>query len=126
MLNSLGGILSLFRHRRLGIRRVLEFGEITNSGDANVLDRWNMRSDVFAKISNMTRLAEIISLYGGYTYKEIIEDIAEKSSIINWMVANKIIDVDSSGYLVGKYYKNKEDILKLVKDNVAFSPEMLK
>ena len=26
MLNSLGGILSLFRHRRLGIRRVLEFG----------------------------------------------------------------------------------------------------
>ena len=76
-----------------------------------------MRSDVFAKISNMTRLAEIISLYGGYTYKEIIEDIAEKSSIINWMVANKIIDVDSSGYLVGKYYKNKEDILKLVKDN---------
>jgi hypothetical protein len=42
------------------------------------------------------------------------------------MVANKITDVDSSGFLVGKYYKNKEDILKLVRDNVAFTPEMLK
>jgi flagellar protein FlaI len=126
MLNSLGGILALFRHRRLGIRRVLEFGEITNSGDANVLNRWNMRSDVFAKISNMTRLAEMIALYGGYTYSEIIADIAEKSSIMKWMVANKITDVDTSGYVVGKYYKNKDDILRLVKENAPFTPEMLK
>ncbi len=126
MLNSLGGIVSLFRHRRLGIRRVLEFGEMTNSGDANVLNRWNMRNDSFAKISNMSHLAEIISLYGGYTYNEIVADVAEKSSILNWMVANKITDVDNAGYVVAKYYKNKEDVLKLVRDNVPYSHDLLK
>lgn len=126
MLNSMGGILSLFRHRRLGIRRVLEFGEITNSGDANVLNRWNMRSDVFTRISNMTRLAEIIGLYGGYTFNEIVADVAEKSSILNWMVANKITDVDNAGYIIAKYYKNKDDIVKLVKENAKYTPGMLK
>ncbi len=126
MLNSLGSVVSLFRHRRLGIRRVLEFGELTNSGDANVLNRWNMRNDTFAKISNMTRLAEVIALYGGYTYNEIMDDIAEKSKILNWMAKNKVTDVDNAGYLVAKYYKNKDEILKIIDDNVPYKPGMFK
>ncbi len=126
MLNSIGGIMTLFRHRRLGIRRVLETGELTSSGDANVLYRWNMRNDNFAQISNMTRLAEVISLYGGYTYNEIIDDIKEKSRILSWMVANKVTGVDDAGYIIAKYYKNKDDVVKIVDDNAPFTPNMLK
>ena len=126
MLNSLGGVVSLFRHRRLGIRRVLEFGEITNSGDANVLNRWNMRSDTFAKISNMTRLAEIIALYGGYTYNEILEDVAEKGNILQWMVNNKITDVDRAGGVVAKYYKDKDAVVKIINDKVPYSEDLFK
>ena len=126
MLNSLGGVVSLFRHRRLGIRRVLEFGEITNSGDANVLNRWNMRSDTFAKISNMTRLAEIIALYGGYTYNEILEDVAEKGTILQWMVNNKITDVDRAGGVVAKYYKDKDAVVKIINDKVPYSDDLFK
>lgn len=126
MLNSIGGIVSLFRHRRLGLRRLLEFGEMTNSGDANVLYRWNLRNDTFAQISNMTRLAEIISLYGGYTYNELLDDIHEKSMVLDWMIANKLTDVNLAGNLIAQYYKDKDKIVKLVNDKATFSPEMLK
>ncbi len=90
MLNAMGGIVALFRHRRLGIRRVLEFGEITSTGDASVLYRWNMRNDTFPQISTMTKLSEMIALYGGYTYKEILDEVQEKNKVLNWMVTNKL------------------------------------
>ena len=126
MLNSLGGVISLFRHRRLGIRRVLEFGEMTNSGDANVLNRWNMRDDSFSKISDMTRLAEVIALYGGYTYKEVLDDISEKGRILDWMIANNVTDVDNSGFVVAQYYKDKDRLVKLVDDKVPYVKELFR
>ncbi len=126
MLNSIGGIVSLFRHRRLGIRRVLEFGEMLNNGDTNVLYRWNMRNDSFAQVSNLSRLAEVIALYGGYTYNELLDDVAEKSKILNWMVTNNIVDVNGAGNVVAQYYKNKEKVVALVKENVKYYPDLLR
>ncbi len=124
MLNSVGGIVSLFRHRRLGIRRVLEFGEMEQSGDANVLYRWNMRNDSFAEVASMSRLKELISLYAGFTEEELQENLKEKSKIMNWMVANNITGVDVSGYIVAEYYKDRERIVKIVNDNVKYTPEL--
>ncbi len=126
MLNSIGGIVSLFRHRRLGIRRVLEFGEMLNSGDTNVLYRWNLRNDAFAQVSNLSRLAELIALYGGYTYNELMDDIAEKSRILTWMVGNDIVDVNGAGNVIAQYYKNKEKVVALVKENVKYYPDLLR
>lgn len=126
MLNSIGGVVSLFRHRRLGIRRVLEFGEMLNSGDTNVLYRWNLRQDSFAQVANLSRLAEIISLYGGYTYNELMDDIVEKSKILNWMVANNIIDVNGAGNVIAQYYKNKDKVVALAKENVKYYPDLLR
>jgi hypothetical protein len=126
MLNSIGGIVSLFRHRRLGIRRAFELGEILRSGDANVLYRWNMRNDTFVQISEMSRLTELIALYGGYTREEIAQDLDEKSMILDWMVRNNITGVNESGYIVANYYKNKDKILELVRENVRYTPELLK
>lgn len=126
MLNSIGGVVSLFRHRRLGIRRVLEFGEMLNNGDTNVLFRWNLRNDSFAQVSNLSRLAELISLYGGYTYNELLEDVAEKSRILNWMVSNNIVDVNGAGNVIAQYYKDKDKVNALVKENIKYYPDLLR
>lgn len=126
MLNSIGGIVSLFRHRRLGIRRVLEIGEILRSGDANVLYRWNMRNDTFVQIAEMSRLTELIALYGGYTRDEIAQDLEEKSMVLDWMVRNNITGVDEAGYVVANYYKDKEKLVELVKSNARYTLDMLK
>ncbi|MDE1860437.1 MAG: CpaF family protein [Candidatus Micrarchaeota archaeon] len=126
MLNSIGGVVSLFRHRRLGIRRVLEFGEIERSGDATVLYRWNLRTDSFTQVSEVSRLSEVISLYGGYTRSELLDDVKEKSKVLSWMVKNKVVEVNSAGFVIANYYKDKERVMKIVNSDIPYTPELLK
>jgi len=125
MLNSLGAVISLFRHRRLGIRRVLEFGEMLSVGDVTVINRWDMRTDTFIQLNALSRLVDTISLYGGYTRPEIKADIADKTKILNWMVKNKVLDVERSGAVVANYYKDNEKIMKLANDDTPFSNDLI-
>ncbi len=124
ILNALGGIVNLFRHRRLGIRRMLEFGEMLASGDVSVIQRWDIKSDTFIKIGDMTRLADTIGLYSGYTRTEIAQDIADKGVILKWMVDNKVLLVDEAGYVVASYYRDQEKVLSAAKEKVQFSKGM--
>jgi archaeal flagellar protein FlaI len=124
MLNALGVILPMFRHRRLGIRRVLEFAEVLNSGDANVLSRWDMRNDKFIELTEMTKLGSTLSLYGGYTQGEIAADLVEKARVLDWMVKNKLHTVDDAGYVVSSYYKNQEKVLKAVSDDAVYTRDI--
>lgn len=124
-MNSLGAIVSLFRHRSRGIRRTLEFGEVLNTGDVNVLYRWNMRDDTFPQIGDMTRLTETLALYGGLTKKEIDAEVKERSMILDWMVKNNILDVNSAGLVIANYYKHKEKVVDIARNNVPFSEGVL-
>lgn len=121
MINAIGGIVVAFRHRTRGIRRILEFGEVLRTGDSNTVYRWNMRNDTFNQIGDLTRLAEVIALYGGYTRKEIEDDIAEKASVLNWMVRHNVVLVDDAGFVVSNYYKNREKVLEVVKNDLEYS-----
>ncbi len=123
-MNALGIILTVFRHRAKGIRRVLEFGELLRTGDANVLYRWNIRTDTFTKVSDMTRLLETLNLYTGMNKDEINNDIEEKVEVLNWMVKNNVIDVDDAGFVVANYYSNKEKVKEIVKSDLKFSRDL--
>ncbi len=123
MLNAIGGIIALFRHRRLGIRRLFEFGEIEKNGEANVIYRWNLRGDSFVQVSELTRLVDTISLYSGYTKNEVIEDIGEKSKVLNWMLANDVLSVNESGSVIANYYKNRDKVMQIVNDNAKYDPK---
>ncbi|MGC8652113.1 MAG: type II/IV secretion system ATPase subunit [Candidatus Micrarchaeia archaeon] len=126
MLNAIGSIVVLFRHRSKGIRRVLEYGEVLRDGDINVLYKWNMRDDTFSHVNDMSRLMELLTLYGGLTRTEISDEIAEKSKVLNWMVKNNILDVNESGLVVAHYYKRKERIMDLVDNDVKYEGGMLR
>ena len=123
-MNALGGVVVLFRHRTKGIRRMLEFGEMLNTGDTNVLYKWNILNDSFGQINEMTRLLETLTLYGGLTRKDMVENLAEKSAILDWMLRNNITGIDDSGFVVANYYKHKDKVIGLVKDNVAYSKDI--
>ncbi len=123
MLNAFGGVISLFRHRRLGIRRVLEFAEMLGTGDVNVLYRWDSRNDTFTKLSEMGRMVETISLFGGYSKAEFIKSLEEKKKIVTWMVKNKVLDVDNAGWVVANYNINKDRVLRMVDGNLPYSKE---
>jgi len=126
MINAIGGTITLFRHRRLGIRRVLEFGEISRTGDASVLYRWNSRIDTFTQIGELGRLADMIMLYGGYSREEIVSDLEEKRKVLEWMTNNKVFDVDATGYVIANYYKNNSRVMQIINDNVPYSNDLFK
>ncbi|MFH1285749.1 MAG: type II/IV secretion system ATPase subunit [Candidatus Micrarchaeota archaeon] len=121
MLESLSGIVVQFRHRKLGIRRTLEFAEMLKTGDVNVLHRWDVKSDKLREVNQMGALVDTLSLYAGFTFKEIKEDIGNKSKIIDWMIKNKIFDVDGVGRVVANYYNSPTEILELAEKNKPFS-----
>ncbi len=124
LINAIGGIVSVFRHRKLGIRRMLEFGEILRSGDASVLYRWNMKEDSFYQVNEMSRLLEILETYAGMNRKEIEEDIAEKTKVLDWMCNNDIVDIDNSGFVVSNYYNNKNNVIDIVSKNLKYSKDL--
>ncbi len=117
MLDALAGVVVTFRHRRFNIRRVLEFAEINNDSEANVLYRWDVKNDRVKGVSKMSRLADTLSLYSGMDEKEIESDIEQKVGILNWMVKNNYDDVDQVGKIVSHYYVEPQEILDAVSKN---------
>ncbi len=115
MLDALSGIVVTFRHRRFNIRRVLEFAEVTKKGEANVLYRWDLKSDKMKGVAKMGTLVETLSLYAGLSDKEIEGDIEEKMEVLDWMVKKGFDDVDQVGQIVSNYYINVDEVMDAVR-----------
>ena len=76
------------------------------------------------QISELTRLLETLQLYGGYTKKDMMDELEEKRIILEWMVKNDVTEIDDAGYVMSNYYKDKAKVLKLAKDDVKFSRDI--
>ncbi|RLG18998.1 hypothetical protein DRN67_03650, partial [Candidatus Micrarchaeota archaeon] len=114
VLDALSGIVVQFRHRRLGIRRTLEFAEVLKNGELNIIHRWDLRDDKLKEVNQMSALVNTLSLYAGMTSKEISEDVKEKSGVLEWMVKNDHKSVDDVGKVVARYYAEPDKILTMV------------
>ncbi len=114
VLDSLAGIVVQFRHRRLNIRRTLEFAEMEKGGSPNVLYRWDVKSDHMQEVGKMMTLGSTLNLYSGLTQKEIDSDITEKAKVLNWMVKKHYRDVNTVGQIVSHYYMNSDEVAEVV------------
>jgi flagellar protein FlaI len=123
VLDSLSGIVVQFRHRKLGIRRTLEFAEVMKEGELNVLYRWNIRNDAIKEMNPISALVSTLSLYAGMSFKEIKDDMAEKSKILNWMTAHKYRSVDAVGKIVAHYYADPSYVVSLSDNDKPWSGE---
>ena len=117
MLDVLSGIVVQFRHRRLGIRRTLEFAELLKRGELNVLYRWDLRDDKMKEVNQMSALVETLSLYAGMNAKSIADDVAEKSKVLKWMTKKKYSQVDTVGRIVANYYTEPEKVVSLAEND---------
>lgn len=115
VLDALGGIVVTFRHRRFNIRRVLEFAEMTKTGEASVIYRWDLKTDKMRGVQRMGSLVDTLSLYAGMGDKEIEEDVEEKTGVLDWMVKKGYDGVDQVGEIVSNYYMNPEEVLDAVR-----------
>ena len=123
MIDAVSAICVQFRHRRLGIRRVLEFAEVLKGGDVNVLYRWDIKSDSIKEVNEISVLADTLALYAGLTHQEIRDSIEEKSRILRWMFKNNVKTVDDVGLVIARYYRNPDEVLAQVNSDAKFDRE---
>jgi flagellar protein FlaI len=120
-LSALAGVVVQFRHRRLNVRRTLEFAEVQKGGDINTLYRWDLKNDKINEVGKMVTLAATLSLYAGLTQKEIDTDVADKAKIFSWMVKKGYKSVNTVGAIVSQYYMNSDNVLSLASRNADWS-----
>lgn len=122
-IESLHLILVQYRDRRKGLRRTLELAEVLSDEgklDVNYLYRWLPREDSFEKANDSIRVVEELNLHTGMTPEEINQELKDKELILNWMVKNKITDVNIVGQIMQKYYRDPKSIVSLAKSNKKF------
>ncbi|MDD9953824.1 MAG: ATPase, T2SS/T4P/T4SS family [Candidatus Woesearchaeota archaeon] len=107
MISSISLIVVQNRNRRNGKRRTFQIAEVTETGDAHVLLRYNPRNDKIERIAESKVVYEHISLYTGMDRADIEKDIQEKVKILDWLVEKKIEDVDDIGMQMARYYMSK-------------------
>ncbi|NIO21456.1 MAG: CpaF family protein [Candidatus Aenigmarchaeota archaeon] len=122
LLTSLQLIAVMHRDRRKGIRRLLEVTELIPSGgleemkiELNTIFKWVPSKDHVIEWGKPHRLLKDIKLYSAMSDDEIKENLEGKKNILLWLVKNKIRDIEKVGRVISDYYKNPEDVLKMVK-----------
>jgi len=119
---ALGLIVTMIRDRRKGIRRSFEVAEVMpiqkSEGEieikANVLWRWKPKSDTQSKQAESYRVINTIKMHTGMNELEIKEDLANKKKIIDWMVKEKIFDIEEVGRITSSYYEEQKKILGFI------------
>ena len=121
LLSAINLNLVQFRDRRKGIRRTYQLGEfITSESDdkvdvkSNIMYRWKPSIDKIVPHAESIRFFEDVSRHTGFSTPEINENIALRSSIINWMVKHDVKGVDKVGHIMNQYYLNYEELMKSV------------
>ena len=121
MLGALHLIVVQYRQRRTGIRRTFEIAELVpqeNKAFVNKIFGWDAREDRITKVGEYVRLMDELSLFTGMNNKEINADMEDRKKVLNYMLKNKIYDVNDVGKVVAAFYRDKERVLEMVKKNV--------
>jgi len=117
VLGSLHLVVVQYRNRRTGIRRTFEISELTKGADnpdLNTVFRWNPHSDDVESVYPSIRIKEELELFAGMTEKDVLENLAGKKKVLEYLLKKNIKEVDEVGMVVTKYYMNKEDVIDKV------------
>lgn len=120
MLPAVSLILVQYRNRRTGLRKTFELAEIKETGDANVLMRYDAHRDVLHKLANSISIRHNLELYTGLKFNTIHKEISEKEAVLKWIAKQNINTVDSVGRVMAEYYTNKDNLMKFVRSNKPF------
>lgn len=112
MISSLGLICVQNRNRRTGKRRTLQIAEILPQGDPNVILQLNARDDILEALNESKVVYKKLQLYTGLTMEQLQSDLADKKNILQWMIDNKLFDIEAVGKVMSHYYMGILDINK--------------
>ncbi len=111
----------MFRNRRLGVRRILQLAEfVPQRGGSegktqlkpNILFRWRAATDTIEKYAESIRLFDELALHTGFSAGELNQNLNEKQKVLEWMVKQKIRDINDVGKIMAEYYSDNQTTLK--------------
>jgi flagellar protein FlaI len=120
MLASVNLNVVMFRDRRRGVRRVSQLAEFVSGKEtmtANLLYRWVPEKDIFVAHNKSMSFYDELSRNTGMDEKEIEIDLKYKRSIFDWLIKNKIRDLQSFGKVMNLYYTDREKLNLIIKNN---------
>ena len=97
-------VLVMYRHRRLGIRRLFQVGEIIRGKNPNIVYQWQPKEDKIKKIGELKRINGIMKLFTGMSDEEIKRDIDGKINVLKEMVKKNISGLEEVGKRINQYY----------------------
>jgi flagellar protein FlaI len=118
MMESLHLIITMYRDRRSGIRRVFEVGEIvaTPTGvKANVLFKWTAGKDQTVRAGKSTRMINTLKTYTNMGEKDITKELEDRKKVLEWLVKKDINTVDKVGEVISRYVFDKPAVMKMVR-----------
>lgn len=110
----------MFRDRRKGIRRVYQVAEFeseANNAKSNLIYRWSPEQDKIIKHSESSRFFEDLSRHTGMSSSETQKNLEEKKIILKWLIKNNLRSMNEFGKVMNLYYKNKEELNKIIRSN---------
>ncbi|MEW5955460.1 MAG: ATPase, T2SS/T4P/T4SS family [Candidatus Micrarchaeota archaeon] len=120
MLSALQLIVVQYRQRRTGIRRTYELAEFLPEEKGvgiNIVYRWDAREDKTTKVGDFIRFTNELTLHTGLTGKEVEQEVSDKRAVLEYMLRQKIDDVQNVGRVVARYYRDKDFVLDAVAKN---------
>ncbi|VVC02934.1 Type II/IV secretion system protein [Candidatus Bilamarchaeum dharawalense] len=109
-----------YRDRRKNVRRTLEVSEIvTTDGNPEVSKTyiWRPRGDNFQLVKPPHRYIEQMNIHTGMTEREVDEDQKSKRMVLEWMVKNKLENIEDIGRVMKSYYADEPGFIKIVSTN---------
>ena len=122
MMESLPLIITMFRDRRTGIRRIFEVGELIPAefGEdkpptVRNLFRWKPSTDTIEKTNESVRIYDTLKKFTSMSQEEIDDTLRERSDILGWLVKNEVNSVEEVGQMFASYYRDPDAVMKKIK-----------
>jgi len=122
MMESLPLIITMFRDRRSGIRRIFEVGELIPAKfgeekppEVRTLFRWRPSTDKIEKVNESLRIFNTLKTFTSMDRREINGTIKERSEVLDWLVKNDIDSVEEVGQIFASYYRDSDKVMKKIR-----------
>ncbi|MFQ5531434.1 MAG: type II/IV secretion system ATPase subunit [Candidatus Nanoarchaeia archaeon] len=120
MLSAVNLNVVMFRDRKKGVRRVFQLAEFLPGKDnvtANILHRWVPETDIFAMHNKSLAFFDELSRHTGMSESEIKKNLEYKKSIFDWLLKNKIKNLQPFGKVMNLYYTDREKLNSIIRHN---------
>ncbi len=105
VMSALSAVVAVHRNRRNNTRKVIQFAEVTDNGEAHIIMQYNPLKDSADIIDSFKHITKTLKIYTGMDNAAIARDLKQKEKILKWMLKEKITDLNKIGVIMARYYR---------------------